>query len=137
MDNTYAQFDLGVHGRVLMVTVYGSVDLDSMQVAFAKIEALISQLKKPWATLVDLRQWDLYTEEMVEPLAQFQAWLIENGHELEVSISGGSELKKQARDRLWSHLTVAPDHVYVDTPEQGWNLLIEKGYCEERPYEKG
>ena len=133
MSETYAEINVSVHQRVLVVTVVGAVDLESLQMAFGNIEKQVDLLVSPWATLVDLRKWDLYTEEMIEPLAKFQLWLMEQGHKVEISVTGGSPLKQQARDALWNHLKVAPDHKYVLTPEEGWQWLIREGYCEVAP----
>ncbi|KZZ65272.1 hypothetical protein A3765_17640 [Oleiphilus sp. HI0130] len=131
--DTYGRFDMSVHERVLHAKVFGSLDPASMNAATNILVPLVQKMDGPWASLMDYREWELYTEEMIPLLLNLQTWLLKQNHKVEVAVVGKSGLKKNARERLLQELDEKPQQVYVETEEQGWKWLIEHGYCINHP----
>ena len=130
---TYGRFYFTKHDRVLITRAVGLLDLESILATTQEVIPLIKAMDGPWASLMDYTQWELYTEEMIEPLLKFQKWLLKNNHQVEVAVIGDSFLKKNAREKLLGMLEVQPEQVYVNTEEEAWDWLIKQGYCKHKP----
>lgn len=131
--DTYGRFDMSVHENVLHAKVFGSLDPASMNASTNILVPLVKEINGPWASLIDYREWELYTEEMIPLLLDLQAWLLKQNHKVEVAVIGKSGLKRNARERLLEALNEKPQQIYVETEEQGWKWLIENGYCKKQP----
>lgn len=133
ISDTYGRFDMSAHENVLYARVYGSLDPASMHAATNMLVPLVKRMEGPWASLMDYREWELYTEEMIPMLLNLQTWLLKHNHKVEVAVVGKSGLKRNARERLLQALDEKPQQVYVETEEEGWEWLLEHGYCKEQP----
>lgn len=133
MGDLFADFVVLQHERVIFVKVHGSIDLLSMSDCIQKVETLLPNMDGPWASFVDLSNWQLHTPEIIELLGDFEKRMIEKGMSVEISVVGDSEFKKYARQQLFQQTEVHVEQVYVDTVDSGWNWLINKGFCEARP----
>ena len=133
--STYGQFKLHKYQNVLIAHVKGPTDVASLLASPKETVAAVLSMGACWASLMDLREWELHTEEMVVHLIRFQKWLLKNGHKAEVALIGSSELKKAAREALLNQLETRPEQIYVETEDQAWQWLIENGYCDSKQEE--
>jgi len=132
-NSTYGKFKLSKHQNVLLAHINGPTDVATIIGSTQDVMPAVTSMGNHWASLMDLRDWELYTDDMIPHLIRFQNWLLKNGHQVEVAIIGKSELKKSAREALLSRLDMRPEQVYVETEEQAWQWLLDHDYCTNRP----
>lgn len=129
--STFGEFTFYKHQNVIAAKANGEFDIATLLNSTKDIADIVASMDGNFASLMDYRDWGLYTTESIEILVKLQKWLLKNGHKVEVGIIGSSTLKKQARETLLSNLDQKPDQIYVDTEEEGWDWLIQHGYCDQ------
>ncbi len=90
--DTYGRFDMSVHENVLHAKVFGSLDPASMNASTNILVPLVKEINGPWASLIDYREWELYSERYEKAdRARFQSLqLWYSGSEFRCAKSGES-----------------------------------------------
>ncbi len=122
------KYEIFKKDRVLCFRLYGQLDVETAKAYYLAVKQLIGELNDGWASLVDLNDWGLHIPEITQKMASFHEWLSKSGHEVEVCITGGSNLKAMARKKLLDESATSLKVVYVDTEEEGWQWLYEHGF---------
>ena len=125
-----SSYKVFVKDHVLFFQMVGTMDLVAAQEYYLKVKGMLPELGDKWASLVDLRHWGLHTPEITEQMVGFHRWVEKNGHQVEVCITGGSNLKVMVRKKLLEQSHTNLNIIYVDTEEEGWAWLAEQGYVD-------
>jgi hypothetical protein len=116
--------------RVLYAKVIGPMRFEVLKEYFLTIRTHLSDLGDNWGSIVDFSEWQLHVPEVIDEVKQFHAWLSQNGHRVEVCVTGGSNLTMMARKSLLDKAEAIIDVLYVDTAEQAWEWMDQNGYLD-------
>ena len=65
--STFGRFYFKKHEQVLITRAVGQLDLESILITTKEVVPLIKFMNGSWSSLMDYTQWELYTEDMIEP----------------------------------------------------------------------
>jgi len=117
-------YEVTLHGRTLLVTICGVLELELALRLMLQAKILIDELPHDhWASLVDLRQWGLHPPEIVTFVQEFQEWASQQGQLAEAAVVDDSVLKVMARDRLIEDSRPNVHQEYFVTLEQAREWL--------------
>jgi hypothetical protein len=129
MDLYRDRFELKVIDNTLFFHLEGAMDEGLIKAIFIKVLYLVeNELKEPWASIMDLTQWGLYTPEAEKDLIKFQHWAYKKGQRAEVCVVAGNSFKEGIRKKIYAQQNLDVEHIFVDTLEDGKDWLIENGY---------
>lgn len=129
MDLYKDRFELKVIDNTLFFHLEGAMDEGLLQAIFIQVLKLVeNELKEPWASVMDLTEWGLYTPEAEIDLIKFQHWAYKKGQRAEVCITSGSQFKENIRKKMYEHQDLKVEHVFVDSLSEAKSWLFENDY---------
>ena len=85
----HGSFKLSVIDRVIIIEAIGAWNYEAAVVFANEYKKRIEQLnKRPWACLIDLTNWELFTPEASDYLDDINRWAERNNQRFEVVVCG-------------------------------------------------
>ena len=133
MDLYKDRFELKVIDNTLFFHLEGAMDEGILQAIFIKVLELVErELKEPWASVMDLTEWGLYTPEAEIDLIKFQHWAYKKGQRAEVCITAGNTFKENIRKKMYAGQDLDVEHIFVVSADDANEWLLEKGYLQQQ-----
>ena len=133
MDLYKDRFELKVIDNTLFFHLEGAMDEGILQAIFIKLLELVErELKEPWASVMDLTEWGLYTPEAEIDLIKFQHWAYKKGQRAEVCITAGNTFKENIRKKMYAGQDLGVEHIFVVSADDANEWLLEKGYLQQQ-----
>lgn len=126
MTERYAEFQIEVWGNTLLIKVIGPTGTAELEWLREQIATKYLPLLSPhWAILGDARQWELYTPEAKEMIADFTTWAEAQGMTFNLVLAPENSLKLAAAQEL--NMGDVIQHHYVFSMEEAIKWLTSKG----------
>lgn len=123
----HGTFEITRSGQVMTVVFHGmwnGATAKRMCQEFQKEATNISD--KPWACLVDFRDWLLGPKEVFDEISQINIWCNQNNQRLEAVVCSRI-LQKQLMSKSQENLPLTESE-YFPTLEEAKEWIISKGY---------
>lgn len=126
MSGRYAEFQIEVWGNTLLIKVFGSTGIAELEWLREQITTKYLPLLSPdWAILGDARQWELYTPEAKEIVADFTVWAEAQGMKFNLVLAPENSIKLAAAQKLKMGDVI--QHHYVFSMQEAITWLTSKG----------
>lgn len=126
MTESYAEFQIEIWGNTLLIKVIGPTGIAELEWLRNEIEGkYLSLLSDHWAILGDARQWELYTPEAKEMIADFTLWAEAEGMQFNLILAPENSLKLAAAQEL--NMGEVIEHHYVSSMDEAIKWLTLKG----------
>ena len=130
----HGSYRASIVDRVLCLSVVGAWNREGMLAylkEFRELSAPLAEDGRPWASLVDLSNWDLLTPDSLDPFNESAKWASANNRTHVAIVSEESSLMQWLSDKLLEDTGV--DSRFFQTRRDAWEWLQALGFCEEVP----
>lgn len=123
----HGSFKIEVINQVIFVRFFGAWNNETSIRMCREFQTKAKPiLGKPWACLVDLREWELGGPEVWDPIVQVNHWCTENGQEMEAVVCE-MEVQKYIMKKTHAALPITKSSFFRSEKEaKDW--LNEYGY---------
>ena len=124
-------YSLSVEDSIVFVKLTGLMDNDTTDTLCADMRATAERhidFRKPWAVIIDCRQWGFSVPYSESCLLELEAWCRERGQHFQVMILDKQVFRRNRINKLTGSAVPGIVYEYFTDPEAARNWLRRRGF---------